>query len=90
MSKTPFDRPPDFINEKGVQWWHDKSSTQYGIGLGLLYVVVFLVELPNGVRERAIVGIVEGESTILYTSQNLDAIGAHLDMMAFAAREATP
>lgn len=75
---------PDFINDIGVKWWLDKSSTQYahkkdvkGISLKNLYV--YMVEETNGVRTYVIVDNENGE--FVYENQQLEAIGVRIDML---------
>lgn len=88
-----FQRPPDAVNAEGVQWWVDKSSTQYarssqGSKPGLENVVVFLVKDCQGVLMRLIVE----DNKPVYEHQSLEAIAVRLDVMKFdkslAAREA--
>ncbi len=88
-----YQRPPDFTNEAGVQWWVDKSSTKYarseqGSKPGLENVVVFLVKDNQGVLIRLIVE----DNVPVYEHQSLEAIAVRLDVMKFdkslAAKEA--
>ena len=82
---------PDFVNELGVKWWIDKSSTNYARNPDfndiVLDVVCYIVKFPNGKFERVIVQ--NGE--IEFSSQKIEDIGCHIDIMktqkAFDKRE---
>uniref|UniRef100_A0A6M3JLL2 Uncharacterized protein n=1 Tax=viral metagenome TaxID=1070528 RepID=A0A6M3JLL2_9ZZZZ len=78
---------PDFVNNEGVKWWVDKGTTQYArgkdsFGTQLLDVTCFKTELDNGYRSFV---IVNGRG-IVFTSQQIDTIGRHIDIMKMIKR----
>jgi hypothetical protein len=77
-----WEKTPDFVNEKGIKWWLDKSSTDYAQkenirGTRLPGVQVFYAEFPDGYRTRV---IVQNKQPV-YESQGLEAIAVHIDQM---------
>jgi len=77
-----FKTKPDFVNDTGIKWWVDKACTQWARekninDVALPDVVVFLIEEPSSRRTRVIVE--NGE--VVFDNQNLEAIGAHIDIM---------
>lgn len=88
-----YQRPPDFTNEVGVQWWVDATSTKYarseqGARPALENVAVFLVKDRQGVLTRLVVE----DNTPIFEHQSLEVIAVHLDVMkldkALATKEA--
>ena len=78
---------PDFINDGGTKWWIDKIATQYArekdlFDIQLPTITCFRTELDNGYRSFV---IVDGQN-IVFTSQQIDAIGCHIDIMKMAKR----
>jgi len=78
---------PDFVNEEGTKWWVDKIATQYAtkkdsFGVQLPGVVCFRTELSDGYSSFV---VVDGQK-IVFTSQQTDAIGCHIDVMKMAKR----
>ena len=78
---------PDFINDEGTKWWVDKIATQYAreedvFGIRLPSVTCFRTEQANGYRSFV---IVDGRN-IIFTSQQSDAIGCHIDIMKMTKR----
>lgn len=87
--KAPWDAnlPPTFVNEEGVKWWPDASSTRYahtadGHGTTLEEASVWYVEKPNGYRTRVI--IVDGEIDSDNTS--IEGVGARIDILKAVKR----
>jgi hypothetical protein len=75
-------KPPDFVNEKGVKWWLDVSSTRYALsvdalGRKLKNVQVYFTEFPDGERSRVIID--NGEA--VYETKTLENLGTQLDLM---------
>lgn len=60
-------RPPDFINEEGVHWWHDYSRDGFSI---------WVIKEEDYITR---VAIKDGE--IVAESQKLDDLGCKLDML---------
>lgn len=73
--------PPHFTNETG-SFWLEEHLNKYAAELGLKKVNVFIVKFKDGVVTRLIVQDGQPE----YENQSLEAIGAHLDIMALAAK----
>lgn len=78
----PFAREPDSVNEKGVKWWIDKSSTDYArnpdsFGTCLPEVTCWFVEVPSGEKTR----LITDGTGVIYESQQLEAIGVYIDML---------
>jgi len=84
-----WDKKPDFINEKGVKWWRDASTTRYARREDAhgttLEAVVWLVEEPNGHRTRLLIA---DDGEFLGENQNLEALGAKIDILKMAKRSA--
>lgn len=77
-----FDTKPICVNEKGVKWWLDESTTKYcieknALGKSLPKVIAYFVEMPDGTRTRL---LVEG-GKIIYDAQSLDEIACHIDIL---------
>ena len=83
------DNKPDFTNEEGTKWWKDKSSTKYAQnedGYGTkLSLVCFLVETNDGEKTRL---LVNKDQEIIFSSQLLEGIGTHIDMLKVKKRQA--
>ena len=82
LSIWDFNRPPDFTNEEGVQWWIDKTLTHHARGEGvggvkLPDIVVFLVKEPNGRMTR----LVTRGQEILHDDQSFEGVASYIDMM---------
>lgn len=84
---TPFDTPPDFINELGVKWWRDPHTTDYaqrkdafGVSLD---AVGYYVEMPEGGRTRL---LLSKHGALLAEGQSLDALGTKIDVLKFSMR----
>lgn len=77
-----FNTKPDFVNESGTKFWVDKAVTSYAqkpdvLGRALPHVIVFYTEDDMGGKSYAITEFQE----YLFTSQSLEEIGAHIDIM---------
>lgn len=84
----PFDTEPEFINELGVKWWQDKSTTEYARKPDLagtsLAAHAWFVEQPNGCKTRV---LVSEKGEILAEAQALDDMGMKIDILKFAQRD---
>lgn len=83
----PFDTEPEFVNELGIKWWQDKSTTEYARNPDsagtVLAAHVWFIEHPNGWRTRV---IVSEQGEILDEAQALEDIGMKIDILKFAQR----
>ena len=70
---------PDFVNDEGVEGWHEADLTRYAFSKGFAGVRVWSVERPDGRRTRL---FTEGE-TILADDQTLEGLGIKIDILAF-------
>ncbi len=74
-------KEPDFINEKGVKWWFDESTTKYAqrpdVNGITLDVVCFLVEEPDGHMTRV---LLSKNEEIIEEDQTLEGIGTKIDI----------
>lgn len=75
------DTEPDFINEEGVKWWVDKSTTDYaqrkdskGITLD---IICYVIDRPDGYRTRVLIE----EGNIIDDNTSLEAIACKIDML---------
>jgi hypothetical protein len=87
---SPFDTPPDFVNELGVKWWRDQHTTDYArrkdaYGVSL-EAVGYYIELPEGGRTRL---VLSKHGEVLAEGQSLDAVGTKIDLLKFAMRPDT-
>ncbi len=59
MFDLPWDKPPEFVNEKGFKWWQDTETTGYAQKKNhkgkKLDAVCWFVEEPNRRRTRILV-----------------------------------
>ena len=83
-----FNKEPDFINVEGTKWWIDKSTTKYAQQpdinkVQLPNVICFATEQINGYRSY----VITENQQIEFTSQSLEAIGVHIDIMKLARRK---
>lgn len=83
-----FEGEPDFVNELGVKWWLDRTSTDYArredpFGTRLPDAAVYAVEEPDGHRTQVLV--IAGEAE--YEAQSLEDMGVHIDMLKILARK---
>lgn len=69
-------RPPDFINDKGVKWWMDHDTMKY-VRLPDKYQI-FVVQ-DRASLTRVIVDSDKHE--IIYEAQQLEALGCFCDML---------
>lgn len=86
---TPFDSPPEHVNELGVKWWRDTETTKYaqrqdehGTSLD---AVCFFVEQPNGYCTRV---LVSAGGQILGENQTMDGMGCKIDVLKYFQRDA--
>jgi hypothetical protein len=81
LIENPFDKTPDGVNELGVKWWKDDSTTKYAQQKNVhdisLDVTVVLVESPDGYRTRL---ILENDKPI-WEGQGLEEVGAYIDWL---------
>lgn len=83
-----FSGEPEFVNELGVKWWRDPSTTQYaqkpdkhGI---TLQVVCFGIEEPSGRRTRV---LISQAGEIIEADQSLEALATKIDVRKFLKRD---
>jgi hypothetical protein len=75
-----FSTPPQAVNEIGTKFWLDRSSSAYAKSKGLDDVIVLFAEDNKGKRAR----LITQNQELLFESKELDAIVAHIDIMALA------
>lgn len=84
---SPFESDPDFVNERGVKWWIDKSMTSYARSPDEkgteLDAVCFFVEETNGRRTR----LLTLNGMIIEDEQNLEQMAMKIDIRKFLSRE---
>lgn len=66
---------PDFINEQGVKWWHDKSITLYASMREIDDAVGWRTELPSGEVNYV---LTQGQKVLL-ESPGFEALGVKID-----------
>jgi len=79
---TPWDTPPDAVNDAGVKWWRDDNSTSYAKSVGRmrkfqLPIQVFFAETPE--KERTHLIIMNGQ--IVGESQSMEGVGSQIDKL---------
>lgn len=84
-----FDVEPDFINEQGVKWWIDKSTTQYAreedqYGT-TLNAIGWVAETPTGSQSRVLID--EDTKAIIAESPQMEGIGVKIDLLKYMARD---
>ena len=83
-----FDSKPDFVNELGVKWWRDDTTTDYAQRPDAqgttLDVVCFAIEQPNGRRTRV---LLSKTGEIIEENQNLEALAIRVDVRKFLKRD---
>jgi len=89
MSKEIFVGEPDFVNEVGVKWWKDESTTRYAQradikGTKLENVVCFAIEEANGHRTRVLVSQEQG---VLCEDRSLEGIACKIDVLKVLKRD---
>jgi len=84
---NPFSGEPNFINEQGIKYWLDQSTSDYANRADIygtrLKGKVFLVKRPDGYKTRLLIG---ENQTILADSQTLDGIATKIDLLKFIKR----
>ena len=81
MFDLPWDKPPEFVNEKGFKWWQDAETTGYAKGKKL-DAVCWFVEEPNGRRTRI---LVSKKGEVLEENQSLEGMCCKIDVLKFLA-----
>ena len=77
-------KDPDFINELGVKWWIYKEGFNYAKRYDNLKTLKFwIIEDVNRIRQY----VITSEDKILYTTQQLEALGVHIDILARMIKE---
>lgn len=79
-------KKPDFVNEKGVEWYKHKSLTEHCTrenqqGITLPTHAVFYIKTKDDVT-YGIVDLAKGE--LVYTSNLYEAIAVHIDILKVA------
>lgn len=91
MIFSPFDTPPDAVNDIGTKFWLDQTLTTYATtkrtpgvsGYPLPDTVrVFFVEAADGYRTRL---LCDG-GDVLYEATNLESMAVHIDILRLAAK----
>jgi hypothetical protein len=86
MFDLPCDKPPEFVNEKGVKWWKDEHTTAYAQKENhngkKLDAVCWYIEEPCGRRTRVLIG---KNGKFLGENQSLEGIGCRIDVLKFLA-----
>lgn len=83
-------REPDFVNNLGTKWWKDHESTHYAQkenahGVALPNIQAWIVETTDGVRSYVLVDTnIQG---IVYTTQLLESLGIHIDMLKYLEQD---
>lgn len=75
---------PDFVNEKGIKWWLDSSSTKYAQdpdidGVKLPEVVCYYVEEPDGRKSYVLIDSVRRFP--IWQGSSLEGVGCRIDLM---------
>ena len=85
--EMPWDEDPIFINEEGVKWWIDESTTKYAQKEDKhgtkLDAVCYVTEEPNGRKTRV---LVSKNQEIIEEDQTLDGMGCKIDVRKFLKR----
>lgn len=86
----PFVDPPEFVNEIGTKFWHNKDSTEYARKPrytltgehqdGLKGYACWYVEMIS--KERQLI-LVDAAGNVVYETQTLDALGTYIDVLKF-------
>ena len=84
----PFSGKPNFINEQGVKYWLDQSTSDYANRADIygtrLKGKAFFVERPDGFKTRLFIGETQD---ILADDQTLDGIATKIDLLKFIKRD---
>lgn len=75
-------QPPDFVNDKGVKWWREDTITAHAKARGLQGIQAWRIEETSGTQSYV---LTEGDE-VIYSSQQLDAVGVHLDLLYLIRR----
>ena len=82
MFDFPWNKPPEFVNEKGFKWWQDTETTGYAHKGKKLDAVCWFVEEPNGRRTRI---LVSKRGEVLEENQSLEGMCCKIDVLKFLA-----
>jgi hypothetical protein len=86
MVDLPWNKPPEFVNEKGFKWWQDAETTDYAQKKNhngkKLDAVCWFVEEPNGRKTRI---LVSKKGEVLEESQSLEGMAYKIDVLKFLA-----
>lgn len=87
--EEPYSGSPDFINERGVKWWLDKSLTRYAERADhngtKLEAKVFYVERPDGHKTRILID----KDGPIHADQSLESMAFHIDALKIMASKRT-
>lgn len=75
-----WDTEPFFVNEKGVKFWLDYHTTEYGKSRGLKDAYVWYTLEPDGTKTR----LLTIDDKPAYENQDLEAMACHIDIVALA------
>lgn len=82
LFELPFDKTPDFVNEKGVKWWIDRDTTRYAHSKLNDKVAVWYIEEPDGNQCR----LITENDEILYDNTSLEAVLCYIDILCVARK----
>jgi hypothetical protein len=82
-----FKTEPDFVNDLGIKWWYDESSTTYArrpdaYGTCLPKVTCFKIEFPSGERSF----IITEDQQPIWEGKRLEDMGIEIDKMKLHIR----
>jgi hypothetical protein len=75
-------REPDAINELGVKYWVEKTSTQYAKSLKLENIIVFRVLFPDNKQAY----LITQNQKPIHETQSFEGIGCFLDIMVINSK----
>ena len=68
---------PDFINDDGVKWWHQKGITNYAKFRNLPDIQGWLVEQPTGEMNW----VLTRNGQVIHDQGGIDALGIKIDLI---------
>lgn len=79
------DGEPDFINEKGVKWWHvdlltDHAARAGSPGIPCPDIKGWIIEMPGGQKEY----VLTDDEDVIYGSPQLEAVSVQIDAIRLA------
>lgn len=77
------DREPDFVNDIGVEFWIDKSTTEYAYRMWNFkkdLISVWFVKFPDEKVSRVVIY----DNKVIYDNMMVDAVACFIDAYAVA------